>query len=74
MEAHKVIIHSRAAPDGSIVEIGERPPGLTPQQWFNFLCLAAGDAYQAYSGARGVFRLERAKLEALKAESVKAAA
>ncbi len=74
MDAQKVIIHSRAAPNGTIVEIGERPQGLTPQEWFNFLSLAAGDAYQAFSGARGVFRLDRARLDALKAESVKSAA
>jgi hypothetical protein len=69
-----VIIHSRAAPDGTIVEIGERPPGLSPQEWFNFLSHAAGDAYQAFSGARGVFRIERVRLDTLKAESVNGAA
>ena len=74
MEPQKVIIHLRAAPDGTIVEIGERPQRLTPHEWYNYLRLNAIDAYQTYSGARGVFRLERARLDALKAESVKSAA
>jgi len=74
MEPQKVIIHCRAAPNGTIVEIGERPPGLSPQEWFNFLSQAAGDAYQTFSGARGVFRLDRDRLDALKAEGVKNAA
>lgn len=74
METQMVIVHSRAAPDGAIVEIGERPQGLSPQEWFNFLSSAAGDAYQAFSGARGVFRFERERLEALKSECVRGAA
>lgn len=74
MEEYRVIIHLRAAPNGAIVEIGERPQGLSPQEWFNFLSLNAGDAYQVYSGARGVFRLDRARLDALKAECAKSAA
>lgn len=74
MEAEKVIIHVRFAPNGAAVEISERPEGLSPQQWFNFLSLAAGDAYQPFSGGRGVFRLGRTKIDALKAESAKSAA
>jgi len=74
MEPKMVVIHSRAAPNGSIVEIGERPRGLSPQEWFNFLSQTAGDAYQAFAGARGIFRLDRDRLDALKAESVKSPA
>jgi hypothetical protein len=74
MESEKVIIHLRFAPNGTVVEIGERPEGLSPQEWFNFLSQAAGDAYQPFSGGRGVFRLGRGKIDALKAESVKSAA
>ena len=74
MDALKVIIHSRAAPNGTIVEIGERPQALSPHEWYDFLRANAIDAYQPFSGARGVFRLERARLDALKLESVKTAA
>jgi hypothetical protein len=74
MESDKVLIHLRAAPNGTIVEIGERPEGLSPQEWFNFLSTNAGDAYQAFSGARGVFRLSRERVEQLKAQSRQSAA
>ncbi len=69
MESQNVIIHARFAPNGAVVEIGERPATLTPQDWFNFLLGRAGDAYQALSGGRGVFRLTRASVDSLKAES-----
>jgi hypothetical protein len=71
MESQQVIIHCRAAPNGTIVEIGERPQGLSPHEWYDFLRANAIDTYQTFSGARGLFRLERARLEALKAASVK---
>ncbi|MFG1400114.1 hypothetical protein [Roseixanthobacter pseudopolyaromaticivorans] len=69
-----IMIHARFAPNGSVVEISERPVGLTPQDWFNLLSDRAGDVYQAFSGGRGVFRIEKTKLEALKAEAVSSAA
>jgi len=50
MEPHKVMIHLRFAPNGTVVEISERPKSLTPQEWFNFLSDKAGNAYQALSG------------------------
>jgi hypothetical protein len=56
------------------VEIGERPPALSAHEWYDFLRANAIDTYQTFSGARGVFRLDRARLEALKAESVKTTA
>ena len=74
MEPGKVIIHLRFAPNGTVVEISERPAGLSPQEWFNFLSEKAGDAYQAFSGGRGVFRLNRGKVESLQAEIAKNAA
>ena len=74
METEKVLVHLRAAPNGAIVEIGEWPEGSSPQEWFNFLSTNAGDAYQVFSGARGVFRLSRDRLEQLKAECRKSAA
>lgn len=75
MDPQAVIIHSRFAPNGTIVEISERPPSLTPQEWFDFLSLkVGGDSYQALSGGRGVFRLSRGQVDALKAEAAPTAA
>ena len=74
MSTETVIIHARFAPNGTVVEISERPNGLTPQDWFNLLSDKAGDVYQAFSGGRGVFRLPPARLDALKAESTASAA
>ena len=42
MEPHKILIHLRFAPDGTVVEISERPKVLTPQEWFNVLSDKAG--------------------------------
>lgn len=70
-----VIIHARFAPNGTIVEISERPPSLTPQEWFDFLALKVGEtSYQALSGGRGIYRVARAELDALKAEAAPSAA
>ncbi|WP_137042994.1 hypothetical protein [Pseudolabrys sp. FHR47] len=74
MDADLVIIHARFAPNGTVVEISERPSALAPQDWFNFLSDRAGDAYQTLSGGRGVFRLTRGKVDQLKAESAPNAA
>ncbi len=74
MEIQNILIHLRFAPDGTVVEISERPRSLTPQQWFNFLSDRAGNAYQAYSGGRGVFRLTKSELDPLKAEHTPTAA
>jgi hypothetical protein len=70
MESPKVVIHTRFAPDGSVVEIGERPTGMDPQSWFNILSDKAGSSYQALAGGRGVFRLTRAEVEAIQSETV----
>lgn len=74
MEPQKVLIHLRFAPDASVVEISERPKSLNPQEWFNVLSEKAGNAYQALSGGRGVFRLTADELGAFKAEYPSAAA
>lgn len=65
----QVIIHARFAPNGTVVEISERPAALSPQEWFNFLSEKAGTHYQTLSGGRGVFQLKRPEVDALKAES-----
>ncbi|MGA7656158.1 MAG: hypothetical protein WBV25_05630 [Methylocella sp.] len=73
MDSANVMIHVRFAPNGTVIEISERPPGVSPQDWFNTLCDKAGMEYQALSGGRGVFRLTRTVVDALKTESVAAA-
>lgn len=74
MENQSVLIHARFAPNGAVVEISERPAAQSPQQWFDYLSDHAGNAYQALAGGRGVFRLTRAAIDALKAESTPSAA
>jgi len=74
MDSQSVIIHLRFAPNGTVVEIGERPTALTPQDWYNLLADKQGNAYQPLSGGRGVFRLTRAEVDQLKAEATATAA
>ena len=74
MESQKVLIHVRFAPNAAVVEISERPTALSPQDWFNYLCDKAGTDYQPLSGGRGVFRLTRPQVNALKAASTPSAA
>lgn len=74
MENQSVIIHVRFAPNAAVVEIGERPQALSPQDWFFWLSDHAANAYQALSGGRGVFRLSRSELETLKADAKPSAA
>lgn len=74
MDAETVIIHARFAPNGTVVEISERPQGLDPQDWFNFLSYRSADTYQALAGGRGVFRISRSQIDAFKAESTTKAA
>lgn len=74
MESQSVMIHLRFAPNGTVVEISERPTSLSPQEWFNLLSDKHGDAYQPFSGGRGVFRLTRAEVDQLKAENTATAA
>jgi hypothetical protein len=74
MDTQDAIIHARFAPNGTVVEISERPPALTPQDWFNYLSdKVGGSSYQALSGGRGIFRLTKEQIEALKAEVPSAA-
>ena len=66
-----ITLHVRFAPDGTVAEIGERPAALTPQQWFNKLSEAIGmKAYQTFAGGRGMFKVARDQVEALKAAAV----
>ena len=67
MESQNIMIHVRFAPDGTVTEIGERPVGFTPQDWFDYLSGKAAAAYQTFAGGRGVFRLTREAVDAFKA-------
>jgi hypothetical protein len=70
MDNTQTMIHVRFSPDGSVTEIGERPPALNAQAWFNRLSEKAGMSYQPLSGGRGLFRLARTDVDALKAAVV----
>lgn len=74
MSDETVIIHARFAANGTIAEISERPQGLNPQEWFDFLSYRVPLTYQALAGGRGVFRLTREELTALKQAAALAAA
>ncbi len=67
MENPCVMVHVRFSPDGSVAEIGERPAGASPQAWFDRLSGEAGARYQPLSGGRGLFRVARGEVDALKA-------
>jgi hypothetical protein len=60
------LIHVRFSPDGSVAEIGERPAGITPQEWFDHLTRTVGNTYQTFAGGRGIFRVASGDLDALK--------
>ncbi len=66
MSSDIVMLHVRFAPDGSVVEISERPKPHSAQAWFDWISLNVPLAYQALSGGRGVFRIPRDKLEELR--------
>ncbi len=74
MQFQKVLIHVRFAPNGTVVEISERPKALSPNEWYYVLCDKAGSTYQPFSGGRGVFRLTAEEVESFKAESTPNAA
>ena len=65
-EAVDCMIHLRFNPNGSVIEIGERPSGVDAQTWFNYLSRHTLNCYQALSGGRGFFRLPRQEVDALK--------
>lgn len=57
MSEKSVVIHVRFFNDGSVLEIGERPSGLSSQEWFNKLSNAYAMDFMALSGGRGAFKL-----------------
>lgn len=60
------LIHVRFNADGTVGEIGERPTGVPAQTWFSYLSRNTLDKYQALAGGRGLFRLARPEVDALK--------
>jgi hypothetical protein len=66
MENDHVIVHVKFAPDGTVVDIGERPQQLSPQQWFDTLCNHTAGGYQPLAGGRALYQLPRTELDALK--------
>ena len=66
----QILIHVRFAPDGVVNTIGEKPSTISEQEWFRRLSFQAGDVYQPLAGGRGVFRVARARLDALKAAAL----
>jgi hypothetical protein len=70
MSEAPVLVHVRFAPDGVVSTIGEKPETISGQEWFKRLNAKAGDVFQPLAGGRGVFRLERARLDALKAAAL----
>ncbi len=70
-EEQKVVIHVRFAPNGDVVEIGERPKGKNPQEWFDILSERfGGEHYLGLSGGRGVFKLTREQVDTTKADVI----
>ena len=66
MESNQVMIHVRFAPSGGVTEISERPTSANAQEWFDFVSQGTVDCYQALSGGRGIFRVPREQVDALK--------
>ena len=66
MSTNKTIVHARFAPDGSVLDISERPDWADPQQWFNILSYGTVNSYQALTNGRGVFRIAPEELAVLK--------
>jgi len=66
MENDRVMIHVKFAPDGSVVDIGERPEALSPQQWFDALCKHTAGGYQPLAGGRALYQLPRTEIDSLK--------
>jgi hypothetical protein len=60
------IIHVRFGRGGTVLMIDECPKWASEQQWFELLSYATFDCYQALANGRGVFRIDRNELEALK--------
>ncbi|WP_198017288.1 hypothetical protein [Methylocapsa acidiphila] len=55
----EVIVHVRFHPNGRVNMVNHRPANVDPQDWFDMLARrTAASCYQAFSGGRGVFRIQ----------------
>ncbi|NPU64029.1 hypothetical protein HL667_03360 [Bradyrhizobium sp. 83012] len=61
----EVLIHVRFFPNSAINSIGEKPAGLTADQWYERLLEVARPHYQTFAGGRGFFRIPRPCFEAI---------
>ncbi len=66
MENNQVMIHVRFAPNGGVTEISERPASAGAQEWFDCMSRGTENCYEALSGGRGIFRVPREQVDALK--------
>ncbi len=66
MENSQVMIHVRFAPNGGVTEISERPASVGAQEWFDCMSRGTANCYEALSGGRGIFRVPREQVDALK--------
>jgi len=71
MENNQVMIHVRFSARGDVTEISERPAAAGAQQWFDCMSRGTVDCYESLSGGRGVFRVPREQVDALKASCSK---
>jgi hypothetical protein len=62
-----VTVFVRFGPNAGVLDISDRPDGLTKEQWVKPLHTHAGDRYQSRAGGRGFFKISSAELERLKA-------
>jgi len=60
-----VLVHARFAPDGTCLAIGESPAWASPEQWFKLLSKHTVNSYKTLSGGRGLFTINRQRLEEL---------
>lgn len=68
--ANAILIHVYFNPDATVRAIGEKPATISEEEWFKRLNEKAGEAYQPLAGGRGVFRLDRARFDALRAAAL----
>ncbi|XUM21192.1 hypothetical protein ACRAVF_28055 [Bradyrhizobium oligotrophicum S58] len=55
----EVLIHVRFFPNSDINSIGEKPAGLTANEWYERLLDMARPHYRTFAGGRGFFRIPR---------------
>jgi hypothetical protein len=60
------LIHVRFNPNGTVADIGELPQSTPAQDWFKYLSYNTSNSYQALAGGRGLFRIPRSTVDALK--------